>query len=90
MDFTRGDYLRQTIRCAAGGKGDLVISFEPREGGHAAWWKRIAVTVHGQSYLSGVKGPAGPVSGKYNPRTHSTSFETADLPQGGTIILSSS
>jgi alpha-glucosidase len=87
MAFTRGDYLRQSIHCAERANGDLVITFDPREGSRAAWWKRIAITVHGQLRAFRVSGPAGRVGASYDRPRHATSFETADLPQGGAIVL---
>jgi alpha-glucosidase len=41
-----GASLRQDITCSARPNG-LSLSFGPREGTYAPWWKQIAVTVHG-------------------------------------------
>jgi alpha-glucosidase len=46
MDFEKGAYLRQTVRCTVRPDG-VAIEFGPREGRFAPWWRQVAVTVHG-------------------------------------------
>jgi alpha-glucosidase len=41
-----GPSLRQAVTCSAGPNG-VSLSFGPRQGSYAPWWKQIAVTVHG-------------------------------------------
>jgi alpha-glucosidase len=41
-----GPSLRQQVTCNATGKG-VTLHFGAREGSYPAWWKSIAVTVHG-------------------------------------------
>jgi len=42
----RGQFLRQTVRCEVSG-GRLTVTFEARQGAYPAWWKALAVTIHG-------------------------------------------
>jgi alpha-glucosidase len=51
----RGASLRQTARCTLG-KDGLMLHFDKREGSFRAWWKQIAVTVHGWSGPAKVRG----------------------------------
>ena len=48
MGYTRGDYLRQSLRCAISTKR-LMIEFSPREGHYPPWWSAVDVVVHGWS-----------------------------------------
>lgn len=45
LGFTRGAFLRQTIRCTRDGRG-LHILFDKREGSFRPWWQHVAVIVH--------------------------------------------
>jgi alpha-glucosidase len=42
----KGPSLRQSLECRLTPKG-LALSFGARQGSYRAWWKEIAVTVHG-------------------------------------------
>ena len=46
MGYTRGDFLRQAIRCEVRDDG-IAISFDEREGSHRPWWRQLQVRVHG-------------------------------------------
>ncbi|HEY2177376.1 MAG TPA: DUF5110 domain-containing protein, partial [Caulobacteraceae bacterium] len=49
LEFRRGHFLRQQIRCSRDGSGALRVEFLPREGDFHPWWRSISLTVHGWS-----------------------------------------
>lgn len=46
LDYRRGAYLRQTIRCTVTPTG-LAIEFGAREGHYQPWWQGLDIVVHG-------------------------------------------
>ncbi|WBO24612.1 TIM-barrel domain-containing protein [Sphingomonas abietis] len=46
LGYTRGDFLRQEVRCTVTPDG-VSLHFLAREGRYAPWWHAIAVTLHG-------------------------------------------
>jgi alpha-glucosidase len=48
MAFTRGEYLRQSVRCSVDGRGAVNLTFGRREGRYRPWWKQIEIAVHGR------------------------------------------
>ena len=87
MAFDKGDYLRQTIHCASGEDQSLVISFDPREGRFAPWWKQIELVVHDRSGRSSVSGEVGPIQRSKNPPSGTMAFSIPDIPKGGMITI---
>ncbi len=87
MAFAKGDYLRQTIHCASGDGQSLVISFDPREGRFAPWWKQIELVVHDRSGRSSVSGSVGLIQRSKNPQSGAIAFSIPDIPNGGMITI---
>ena len=48
MAFTRGEYLRQLVRCSVDNQGRVAVTFDRREGRYRPWWKQIEITVRGR------------------------------------------
>ncbi|MGR6327661.1 TIM-barrel domain-containing protein [Sphingomonas sp. XXL09] len=58
MDFRKGVYLRQAVRCTVTPDG-LTLSFAAREGRFKPWWSAITVVVHGwqgEGVVTGARG----------------------------------
>ncbi|HEU5068466.1 MAG TPA: glycoside hydrolase family 31 protein [Sphingomicrobium sp.] len=85
--FTRGEYLRQSIRCAGTSGGGLQIAFKPRAGRYAAWWKEIQITVHGEAKPMRISDASHQLQAEFDKATNSIRFQVADLPAGGEITL---
>ncbi len=51
LDYRRGAYLRQTIRCTTTPTG-LSIEFAARDGHYQPWWHDIDIVVHGWSWAA--------------------------------------
>jgi len=49
MAFSKGDYLRQAMRCSVDDQGRLALTFEPRQGHYRPWWREIEILVHGRA-----------------------------------------
>ena len=47
MDFAKGVFMRQAIRCTVGAHGVETIAFEARQGSFKPWWHDIALVIHG-------------------------------------------
>ena len=85
MDFARGAYLRQTIRCRVTEAG-IELDFGRREGSYRLWWREIVVTVHGRT-LGGQATAGGrtfPV--RYDGQTHTASVTLPDMAEGHLIL----
>jgi alpha-glucosidase len=87
MAFTRGEYLRQTVRCMIKPDGGLAIEFLPREGHYAPWWKRIEITVHAQTKPLRALDSARPLRTVFDRVSSSVRFDITDLPDGGEVSL---
>jgi alpha-glucosidase len=49
MNFVKGAFLRQTIRCTTGPNGVQTITFDARQGQYQPWWHAIALVIHGDN-----------------------------------------
>jgi alpha-glucosidase len=84
--FRHGHYLRQSIRCGNGSGGRLIISFGPRQGDFAPWWKQIDVVVHDRAPASTIASSNLRVSKSTRGGT-ALEFQLPDAPAGGEIIV---
>lgn len=87
MDFKSGHYLRQSIRCSTAAGGTLVLTFAPREGNFAPWWKEIDVVVHDRASANSVVSSSVGVVKRTNASSTSLEFQMADVPIGGQVII---
>ena len=87
MAFKDGHYLRQSITCAAGADGKLVITFAPRQGDFAAWWRAIDVVVHDLSSADAVTSSTAHLAKMAMTASNGVAFEMADVPAGATIVV---
>jgi alpha-glucosidase len=86
MAFQRGAFLRQAVRCETGANGALTLSFDPRDGRFAPWWRSIAVTVHGWAGGATVSGRgASPATASVEART--VRFTLPDQPRAARIVI---
>jgi alpha-glucosidase len=88
MDFGKGAYLRQHIQCARTSSGDLLITFEPRQGRYRPWWKQIEVIVHDRPTSSRVSSRSVRIQNSPDPEPGSLNFLIADVPNGGLVTIS--
>ncbi|WP_343616529.1 TIM-barrel domain-containing protein [Novosphingobium sp.] len=75
--FTRGAFLRQTIRCTRDGAG-LHILFDKREGSFRPWWQHVAVIVHDWRGGAKVTQAARTLAAKPDLAAETLGFEIAD------------
>jgi alpha-glucosidase len=45
LDYRRGEFLRQAVRCVVG-KDGVQVSFDRRSGSFRPWWRTMRVTLH--------------------------------------------
>lgn len=82
--YTRGDYLRQTVRCDANG-----LSFAAREGRYKPWWSGFDIVVHGWNgaapkvMLGGKAVPA-----RVDAKTHTLHFTLPDIATPAKVTFS--
>jgi alpha-glucosidase len=87
MGFEKGDFLRQVVRCTVDDRGNVAITFDPRQGGYRPWWKQIEVVVHGRSGQDRVSSSTVPVRSGRASTAGSVDFYLSDIPNGGTIKI---
>ncbi|MGI4948197.1 MAG: TIM-barrel domain-containing protein [Janthinobacterium lividum] len=86
MAFQRGGFLRQHVRCTVTPTG-LRIDFDARSGRYAAWWKQIAVTVHGWQGGATVAAGGRTVTPTTDAEARTVTFTIPDAPRAATISL---
>ena len=87
MDFEKGRFLRQRIRCSNDADGGLVLTFEPRQGRYDPWWRWIEVIVHDRPGTSRVSSPSVPIRVEHQSGAARLGFDIPDIPNGGTIRI---
>jgi alpha-glucosidase len=87
MDFGKGAYLRQSVRCTVRPDG-IAIEFGPREGRFAPWWRQVAVTVHGWRGGADVRAGTRSVTGKVDATARTVGFTLDDPAQAATVTVS--
>jgi alpha-glucosidase len=85
MGFERGDFLRQVVRCTVDDRGNVAITFDPRQGSYRPWWKQIEVIVHGRSGRDRVSSSTVSIRDAHPSSAGSMHFYLSDIPNGGTI-----
>ena len=85
-DFEKGQYLRQSIRCAVDHRGMTAITFDRRQGRYRPWWSEIEIIVHGRPAASKVTSPTVSV-GPVQNSSDTVSFRIPDVSKGGTIMI---
>jgi len=88
MDYRKGGYLRQAVRCTVAADGGLTIAFDAREGRYTPWWKTIAVTVHGWQGAGRVVTAGRAVPTEADAKAGTLRFTIADQARGGTVTIS--
>ena len=89
MNFEKGAYLRQAVRCYTDQSGAVVLTFERREGQFAQWWNQIDVVVHGRHQLSRVESKTVAIKRENASLGEQVEFTIPDVPSGGTIRIGS-
>jgi alpha-glucosidase len=85
--FEKGEYLRQSIRCAFGDRGEMGITFEPRQGRYRPWWTKIEVIVHDRPKPSRVSHSGALIPSSSDPLTESLKFSIPDASAGRRITI---
>ena len=88
MAFTRGDFLRQTIRCSRDDDGNLRIDFDQRDGRHKPWWKQIAVIVHDWTGNGSVSDGRQSIAATTDADAGTLAFTIVDQPGPAALIVS--
>ena len=87
MGFEKGEYLRQTIRCATNSNGSVSIAFEPREGRYRPWWHRIDLIVHDRSPADSVRSSTLQIAKAAKAAPGTVQFSIADTAEGGEVVV---
>ena len=87
VDFEKGEYLRQTIRCATNGNGTLSIVFDPRDGRYRPWWTAIDVVVHDRSPADSVSSSTLRIAKGRKAATGTVEFTITDVAAGGEVVI---
>jgi alpha-glucosidase len=86
LDFEKGDYLRQAVRCTVRPDG-VAIEFGLREGRFAPWWREVAVTVHGWQGKADVRAGERKVDSRVDAAARTVAFKLDDAGQGATVVV---
>ena len=87
MGYTRGDFLRQTLKCSLSARG-LTIWFEPRQGEFQPWWRRLAIRVHGWQGGASAALNGASVATRAYAATQLLTLELADQPAATELVIS--
>lgn len=86
MAFTRGGYLRQTVRCQMTAVG-LEINFDKRQGTYGAWWRQLTVTVHGWQGQARVANGSRTVASTVEAAAETVSFTIPDQARTARFVV---
>ena len=86
MAFQHGGFLRQHVRCTVTPTG-LRIDFDARTGRYPAWWKQIAITVHGWQGNATVAAGRRKLTPIPDAQAGTVTVTLADQPSAGAITL---
>jgi alpha-glucosidase len=86
MDFEKGGYLRQAVRCTVRPDG-IAIEFGPREGRFAPWWRQVAITVHGWEGKADVRAGGRAVASRGDVPKRTVSFTLDDAGLAATVVV---
>lgn len=86
MAYTRGDYLRQTVRCTVTPQG-LQLDFAQRQGRFASPWKQITVTVHGWQGDGQVSLKGRRVESRQDAAAQQLTFTLDDQPRSSQVVI---
>jgi len=83
----RGQFLRQSVRCEVRG-GRLTVTFEQRQGVYSAWWKTLAVTIHGWTRADAKVSLGGaPIPATFDPAGQVLSVALPDQAGPATLTI---
>ena len=85
LDYRRGGYLRQTVRCTQTADG-LRLRFGPRTGSHRPWWRSIGVTIHDSDYAT-IRSGSRSISPEWDQKARTLRFTIPDQPRGGEVSI---
>ncbi len=86
MGYTRGVYLRQSLRCETRDDG-LAITFDERAGSFKPWWSQLRVTVHGWTGAARAQVQDHALTVSVDARAHSASLMLDDQPHAAQLLL---
>jgi alpha-glucosidase len=88
MAFEKGHYLRQSIECSTEG-GNLQLTFRPRQGDFAPWWKQMRIVVHDRAARARINSPKVRIARIRSANPNSLEFLIPDVPDGLRIDIAS-
>ena len=81
--YTRGDFLRQSVRCDA-----ATIAFGTREGRYKPWWRGIDVVVHGWTGAApAIRFGGKTIAASVDAATHSLRFTLPDIERAASVKI---
>ena len=86
MGYTRGEFLRQAMRCEAR-DGGIAITFEERVGSFKPWWHQVRVTVHGWQGAASARIGDRAVPVVVNAKQRTASILLDDAPHATQLLL---
>jgi alpha-glucosidase len=86
MGYTRGELLRQAMRCDAREDG-IAITFEERAGSFKPWWHQLRVIVHGWQGAGSAHIGDRPVPVTVDAKQHTASLLLDDTPHATQLLL---
>jgi alpha-glucosidase len=87
LDFERGRYLRQTVRCSTDAHGGVTIAFDARKGSYPAWWKTIAIVLHGWSGAAEATASGRAVASSVDDAAGTVTVTIADAGTRGDVFV---
>ena len=86
MGYTRGEFLRQTVRCTATSDA-LSIEFDKREGRYHPWWRQMKITVHGWEGPARVALDGQPLAVIVNSKKRSLALRISDRVAPAWLVI---
>jgi len=80
MGYTRGEFLRQSMRCETRDDG-IAVTFADRSGAFKPWWNQLRVTVHGWRGAASARIGDRAVPVVVDAKQHTASVLIDDAPQ---------
>ncbi len=86
MGYTRGEFLRQKLRCDVRDDG-IAFAFDEREGSFHPWWRQVRITVHGWQGAASARFGDRAVPVVVNTKQHTASLLLDDQPHAAQLQL---
>ena len=92
LEYTRGEFLRQSLHCTMGGAGmpsgdELTLEFDQRAGTFHPWWKQMEIVVHGWRGTARAMLDGRAVATRADTKTRTLSITVGDLAGAAKLII---